>query len=104
MRIEDSAPGLSSFHQDALLREIDDPTVTLQSTEQRCKIESKGGSFVLLGEAVKRQVVFAHDEVRVERQALAWMDIFATPQLLIPAKDVIDAQVEFAGDARQGNF
>jgi len=34
----------------ALLREISDPTVTLESTNQRCKIESGGGSFVLLGE------------------------------------------------------
>jgi len=34
----------------ALLREISDPTVTLESTEQRCRIESGGGSFVLLGE------------------------------------------------------
>jgi DNA polymerase-3 subunit beta len=34
----------------ALLREISDPTVTLESTDQRCRIESGGGSFVLLGE------------------------------------------------------
>lgn len=34
----------------ALLRELSDPTVTLESTEQRCRIESGGGSFVLLGE------------------------------------------------------
>ncbi|MBL9080109.1 MAG: DNA polymerase III subunit beta [Planctomycetes bacterium] len=34
----------------ALLRELGDPTVTLESTDQRCKIESGGGSFVLLGE------------------------------------------------------
>jgi DNA polymerase-3 subunit beta len=34
----------------ALLREIGDPTVTLESTDQRCKIESAGGSFVLLGD------------------------------------------------------
>lgn len=34
----------------ALLREISDPTVTLESQEQRCRIESGGGSFVLLGE------------------------------------------------------
>lgn len=34
----------------ALLRELGDPTVTLESTEQRCRIESGGGSFVLLGE------------------------------------------------------
>jgi DNA polymerase-3 subunit beta len=32
------------------LREISDPTVTLESSEQRCRIESGGGSFVLLGE------------------------------------------------------
>lgn len=36
----------------ALLREIGDATVTLASTEQRCKIDSNGGSFVLLGEDV----------------------------------------------------
>jgi DNA polymerase III subunit beta len=34
----------------ALLRELSDPTVTLESQNQRCKIESGGGSFVLLGE------------------------------------------------------
>jgi DNA polymerase-3 subunit beta len=34
----------------ALLRELSDPTVTLESQEQRCRIESGGGSFVLLGE------------------------------------------------------
>lgn len=34
----------------ALLRELSDPTVTLESSDQRCKIESGGGSFVLLGE------------------------------------------------------
>ncbi|MCU0863650.1 MAG: DNA polymerase III subunit beta [Planctomycetes bacterium] len=34
----------------ALLRELSDPTVTLESTDQRCRIESGGGSFVLLGE------------------------------------------------------
>jgi DNA polymerase-3 subunit beta len=34
----------------ALLREISDPTVTLESVDQRCRIESGGGSFVLLGE------------------------------------------------------
>lgn len=34
----------------ALLRELAEPTVTLESTEQRCRIESGGGSFVLLGE------------------------------------------------------
>lgn len=33
-----------------LLREISDPTITLESNEQRCRIESSGGSFVLLGE------------------------------------------------------
>ncbi|MCR9244482.1 MAG: DNA polymerase III subunit beta [bacterium] len=38
----------------ALLREIGDPTVTLASTDQRCKIESQGGSFVLLGEDVEQ--------------------------------------------------
>lgn len=38
----------------ALLREISDPTVTLESTDQRCKIESSGGSFVLLGEDVEQ--------------------------------------------------
>ncbi|MCA8949906.1 MAG: DNA polymerase III subunit beta [Planctomycetes bacterium] len=36
----------------ALLREIGDASVTLASSEQRCKIESQGGSFVLLGEDV----------------------------------------------------
>jgi DNA polymerase-3 subunit beta len=34
----------------ALLRELSDPTVTLESTDQRSRIESGGGSFVLLGE------------------------------------------------------
>ncbi len=34
----------------ALLRELGDPTVTLESSDQRCRIESGGGSFVLLGE------------------------------------------------------
>lgn len=34
----------------ALLRELSDPTVTLESSDQRCRIESGGGSFVLLGE------------------------------------------------------
>lgn len=34
----------------ALLRELSDPTVTLESSDNRCKIESGGGSFVLLGE------------------------------------------------------
>ena len=29
---------------------MSDPTVTLESTDQRCRIESSGGSFVLLGE------------------------------------------------------
>jgi len=35
----------------ALLRELSDPTVTLESSDQRCRIESGGGSFVLLGES-----------------------------------------------------
>jgi DNA polymerase-3 subunit beta len=34
----------------ALLRELVDPTVTLESKDQRCTIESGGGKFVLLGE------------------------------------------------------
>lgn len=34
----------------ALLREISDPTVTIESQDHRCRIESSGGSFVLLGE------------------------------------------------------
>ena len=34
----------------ALLRELTDPTVTFESSDLRCKIESGGGSFVLLGE------------------------------------------------------
>jgi len=34
----------------ALLRELSDPTVTLESSELRCKVESGSGSFVLLGE------------------------------------------------------
>ncbi|HEU4419690.1 MAG TPA: DNA polymerase III subunit beta [Planctomycetota bacterium] len=34
----------------ALLRELGDPTVTLESNDQRSRIESGGGSFVLLGE------------------------------------------------------
>ncbi|MFO1076577.1 MAG: DNA polymerase III subunit beta [Planctomycetota bacterium] len=50
-----SRPGavlLPSREIGALLREITDPTVTLESSDQRCKIESNGGSFVLLGEDV----------------------------------------------------
>jgi len=34
----------------ALLRELSDPTVTLETTEQRTRIEAGGGSFVLLGD------------------------------------------------------
>ncbi|MEZ6036892.1 MAG: DNA polymerase III subunit beta [Planctomycetota bacterium] len=34
----------------ALLRELSDPTVTLESADLRCRIDSGGGSFVLLGE------------------------------------------------------
>ena len=34
----------------ALLRELTDPTVTFESSDLRCRIESGGGSFVLLGE------------------------------------------------------
>ena len=34
----------------ALLRELNDPTVTLERTDQRCRLESGSGSFVLLGE------------------------------------------------------
>jgi len=34
----------------ALLRELSDPTVTFESADLRCKIDSGGGSFVLLGE------------------------------------------------------
>jgi len=34
----------------ALLRELSDPTVTLESSDNRCRIESGGGSFVLLGD------------------------------------------------------
>ncbi len=34
----------------ALLRELSDPTVTLESSDLRCRIDSGGGSFVLLGE------------------------------------------------------
>lgn len=34
----------------ALLRELSDPTITLESKEFRCHIESGGGSFILLGE------------------------------------------------------
>jgi DNA polymerase-3 subunit beta len=34
----------------ALLRELSDPTVTLEGVDQRCRIESGSGSFVLLGE------------------------------------------------------
>ena len=34
----------------ALLRELTDPTVTFESADLRCRIESGGGSFVLLGE------------------------------------------------------
>lgn len=41
---------LPARESSALLRELSDPTVTLESTEQRCRIESGGGSFVLLGE------------------------------------------------------
>ena len=41
---------LPARESSALLRELSDPTVTLESTDQRCRIESGGGSFVLLGE------------------------------------------------------
>src|SRR5688572_26309182 len=41
---------LPAYETAALLREMSDPTVTLESTDQRCRIESSGGSFVLLGE------------------------------------------------------
>jgi DNA polymerase-3 subunit beta len=34
----------------ALLRELSDPTVTLEATQNRTRIESGGGSFLLLGE------------------------------------------------------
>jgi DNA polymerase-3 subunit beta len=34
----------------ALLRELSDPTVTFESADLRCRIDSGGGSFVLLGE------------------------------------------------------
>ncbi len=34
----------------ALLRELNDPTVTLERIQERCRLESGGGSFVLLGE------------------------------------------------------
>ncbi len=34
----------------ALLRELNDPTLTLKSKEMRCTIESGGGSFVLVGD------------------------------------------------------
>ena len=34
----------------ALLRELTDPTVTFENSDLRCRIESGGGSFVLLGE------------------------------------------------------
>lgn len=33
----------------ALLRELSDPTLTIKAADQRCTIESGGGSFVLLG-------------------------------------------------------
>ncbi|MCA8978301.1 MAG: DNA polymerase III subunit beta [Planctomycetes bacterium] len=49
----------------ALLREISDPTVTLESTDQRCKIESSGGSFVLLGEDVDQYPEEARFESRM---------------------------------------
>lgn len=48
-----SRPGnvlLPARETGALLRELSDPTVTLESKDQRCRIESGGGSFVLLGE------------------------------------------------------
>jgi DNA polymerase-3 subunit beta len=41
---------LPSRETSALFRELSDPTVTLESTDNRCRIESGGGSFVLLGE------------------------------------------------------
>lgn len=41
---------LPARESSALLRELSDPTVTLESTDNRCRIESGGGSFVLLGE------------------------------------------------------
>ncbi|MFK7739499.1 MAG: DNA polymerase III subunit beta [Planctomycetota bacterium] len=46
----------------ALLRELSDPTVTLESNEMRCRIESGGGSFVLLGEDPEQ----FPDEAKVE--------------------------------------
>jgi DNA polymerase-3 subunit beta len=48
-----SKPGvalLPARETSALLRELSDPTVTLEAAEQRCRIESGSGSFVLLGE------------------------------------------------------
>ncbi len=41
---------LPSRESIALLRELTDPTVTLERMDQRCRLESGGGSFVLLGE------------------------------------------------------
>jgi DNA polymerase-3 subunit beta len=41
---------LPSRETSALLREISDPTVTLESQDNRCRIESAGGSFTLVGE------------------------------------------------------
>jgi len=48
-----SSPGtvlLPGKETAALLRELSDPTVTLESSDLRCRIESGGGSFVLLGD------------------------------------------------------
>ena len=49
----------------ALLRELADPTVTLESEEFRCKLDSGGGSFVLVGEDPAQ----FPQEVKVERGA-----------------------------------
>lgn len=48
-----SKPGsalLPARETGALLRELTDPTVSLESKEFRCKLESGGGSYVLLGD------------------------------------------------------
>lgn len=46
----------------ALLRELSDPTVTLDSKDGRCKLESGGGSFILLGDDPEQ----FPEEIRVE--------------------------------------
>ena len=53
-----SSPGtvlLPGKETAALLRELSDPTVTLESSDLRCRIESGGGSFVHLEDDAHRR-------------------------------------------------